>query len=156
MTYDSYKKALGNISKKYDHEIDALLDEINELDAMLEKKQIDKKEHFEETKRLSYILDGARGRCKRSIERLKLNYAKQDAPAKIGDIIWGVCKGTTKVMRVEEIRLASFEYPMLKYFGKQLTLYGLPCKCQLQSPRGGIYQKDITSVNGVPYIYKER
>jgi hypothetical protein len=45
---------------------------------------------------------------------------------------------------------------MLKYFGVQLTLKGVPSKIQKEYPNGGIYQKDITSVNGDVYTYKVR
>ena len=152
MDYKDFKKALKEIGAKYERERKALYDEISKIKWHVEHSKISDKEAFEKTQKLYGILDGLKGREKRSIERLKMNFAKQDAPAKIGDIIWS----GQKVLRVEDIRLASFDYPMLKYFGTQLTIKGMPCKNQKKHPEGGIYQKDISSVNGFPYHYKTR
>ena len=152
MRYKDYKKALKAIEKKYDGEMKKLEADIDEVRRLKERKMISEKEAWDREMKISAILDSVKNRGKRSIERMKMNFASQDSPAGIGDLIWA--KGT--LLKVEEIKLAAFEYPMLKFFGKQLTLYGLPKKVQLQHPRGGIYQKDITSVNGEAYTYKVR
>lgn len=152
MTYKEYRKALKAIEKKYDGEMKNLQADIDEVRRLRELKKISEQEAWDREMKLASILDSVKNRCKRSIERLKMNFARQDAPAGIGDLVWA--KGT--LLKVEEIKLAAFEYPMLKYFGLQLSLYGLPKKVQLKHPRGGIYQKDITSVNGEAYTYKVR
>lgn len=152
MTYKEYRKALKAIEKKYDGEMKKREADIDEVRRLKERKIISEKEALDREMKLAALLDSAKNRGKRSIDRLKMNFARQDAPAKIGDLIWA--KGT--LMKVEDIRLAAFEYPMLKYFGVQLTMYGLPKKVQLKHPCGGIYQKDITSVNGEAYTYKVR
>lgn len=157
MNYKEFKKNLSNLEKKYKQEKSALYDEIKMIALRLERKKISDEEAKRETDRLYDILDKANGREKRSVEKLKMNFARQDAPAKIGDIIWASTKQGTKLLKVTEIKLAAFEYPMLKYFGIQMkVLTGLPQTTQKQYPNGGIYQKDITSVNGEAYKYKVR
>ena len=156
MDYKEYKKALKEIEAKYERERRALYDEISKIKWQAEHSKISDKEAFEKTQKLYGILDGLKGREKRSIERLKMNFANQDAPAKVGDLIWANTKQGTKLLKVTEIHIAAFDYPMLKYFGVQLTLKGVPSKIQKEYPNGGIYQKDITSVNGEVYTYKVR
>ena len=152
MQYKDYKKALKAIEKKYDSEINKLQSDIDDVRLLRDKRQISDKEAWDREMKLAEILDQVKNKGKRSIERLKMNFVRQNAPAKIGDIIWT----TSKVMRVTDVRLAAFEYPMIKYFGLQLTTRGIPCKVQKEYPLGGIYQKDIISVNGEPYIYKQQ
>ena len=156
MDYKDFKKALKEIGAKYERERRALYDEIKKIEWMVEHSKISEKETFEKTQKLYGILDGLKGREKRSIERLKMNFANQDAPAKVGDLIWANTKQGTKLLKVTEIHIAAFDYPMLKYFGVQLTLKGVPSKIQKEYPNGGIYQKDVTSVNGEVYTYKVR
>jgi predicted DNA-binding protein YlxM (UPF0122 family) len=156
MVYKDFKKALKEIAAKYERERKALYDQISKIKWQAEHSKISDKEAFEKMQKLYGILDGLKGREKRSIERLKMNFANQDAPVKVGDLIWANTKQGTKLLKVTEIHIAAFDYPMLKYFGMQLTLKGVPSKIQKEYPNGGIYQKDITSVNGEVYTYKVR
>lgn len=157
MTYKEFKKNLADIEKEYDRKRGYVLDEIDKIERALKREEISEDEAFEQEQKQYSILEMLKGREKRSVERLKMNFARQDAPAKIGDIIWAFTKQGTKLLKVTDIRLASFEYPMLKYFGIQMkVLTGLPAKVQKQFPNGGIFQKDITSVNGEPYTFKVR
>ena len=156
MTYKEYLKALKHIDACQKNEFERLQDEMKKVQQLKEKRKISEKEAFERDHRLAEILDKAKNRYAFKTERLKMNFARQNIEVKTGDIIWAQIKGTTRVIRVEEIRLAAFEYPMLKLFGTQLTLYGQPCKHQLFHPKGGIYQKDITSINGEPYTYSAK
>ena len=156
MNYKEFKKALATICKKHESEQQKLYEQIEDVKRMFEQRKISEKEAWEREMKLASIIDSSKNREKLSTERLKMNFAKQDAPAEIGDIIWATVKGSTRVMKVTEIRLAAFDYPMIKYFGVQLTLHGVPAKVQKVAPFGGIYQKDIISVNGEVYIYKTR
>jgi hypothetical protein len=152
MTYKQYKKALAVCEELYDNER-SHINKLKEFNRMRWRNgKISEKEYNDEKERLDAILTNATGRNDRYRERVKMHFAMQDAPAKVGDIIW-----TSQLcMRVEQIKLAAFDFPMLKYFGVQLTLKGVPSKIQKEYPQGGIYQKNITSVNGEPYIYKAR
>ena len=156
MNYKEYQKALAAINKSAKKELDDLQGRMYEVQRMKDDKVISEKEAFERDQKLAEIFDSVKNRYARSAERLKMNFAKQDCDIKVGDIIWAVSKGAAKVLKIENIKLAAFDYPMLKLFGTQLTLYGQPYKKQLQHPKGGIYQKDITSINGEPYTYKTR
>ena len=95
MDYKDFKKALKEIGAKYERERRALYDEIKKIEWMVEHSKISDKEAFEKTQKLYGILDGLKGREKRSIERLKMNFANQDAPAKVGDLIWANTKQGT-------------------------------------------------------------
>jgi len=150
MTYKQYKKALAVCEELYNNER-SHINKLKEFNRMqLRYRKISEKEYNEEKERLDVILTNATGRYDRYRERVKMHFAMQDAPAKVGDIIW-----TAQLcMRVEQIKLAAFDFPMLKYFGTQLTLRGIPKAQQKKFPEGGIYQKSIKSVNGVPYEYK--
>jgi hypothetical protein len=152
MTYKDYLSAAKEIDQGRERNWHRIYAEICDIDERINSKIIDEKTGKAKICKLYETWDGIKNKYAHSKERLKMNFAKQDAPAKIGDIIWS----GQKVLRVEDIRLASFEYPMLKYFGTQLTIKGLPCKNQKKHPEGGIYQKDISSVNGFPYHYKTR
>jgi hypothetical protein len=156
MTYKEYKKNLKSIEQKYAVEIKTIYDELESIDHALKRKAISEAEAKDKQEKLHGYLDMLKGCEKRSLERLKINFARQDAPAQIGDLIWAMTKQGTKLLKVTDIKLAAFDYPMLKYFGVQLTLKGVPSKIQKEYPQGGIYQKNITSVNGEPYIYKAR
>ena len=154
MNYKEYQKALKAIDKKYNGKRKAVYDLIQKIEHQALK---DGRIYPDDKKRLDDLYKEAeflKDKQGRSIERLKMNFISENAKVKTGDIIWAVKKGTTKVMRVEYAKLSAFEYPMLKYFGTQLTLYGQPCKKQLEHPKGGIYEKDITSINGEPFEYK--
>ena len=156
MTYKEYQKALKAIEKKHEADMDKLHAEIYEVRNLAQQHKISKEEAWDKEMKLAASIDFLKNHGKRSIERLKMNFARQDAPAWIGDIIWAMVKGSTKVMKVTDVRVAAFDYPMLKFFGIQLTVKGIPAKVQKEPPLGGIYQKDITSVNGEPYTYKTK
>ena len=155
MTYKEYIKATIAIDKKYTAKRKAVAEEIKAMEAKaLKEGRISPNDEKQLTK-LYEEAEYLKNKHARSIERLKLNFAKQDSKVKVGDIIWAVQNGSCRVMRVESERLAAFDYPMLKYFGLQLTMRGMPAKVQKQYPQGGIYEKDITSINGEPFEYKE-
>ena len=155
MTYKEYIKATIAIDKKYTAKRKAVADEIQKMeDSAMKSGRITPADEKQLTK-LYEEAEFLKNKHNRSIYRLKLNFAKQDSKVKVGDIIWAVQNGSCRVMRVESERLAAFDYPMLKYFGLQLTMRGLPSKVQKQYPQGGIYVKDITSINGEPFEYKE-
>ena len=152
MTYKDYLKAAKEIDQCRERNWNRIYGEITDIQNKIDKRTIGEKAGKEQINKLYSTWDGIKNKYAHSKERLKMNFARQDAPAKIGDIIWS----GQKVLRVEDIRLASFDYPMLKYFGTQLTIKGTPCKNQKKHPEGGIYQKDISSVNGFVYHYKTR
>lgn len=154
MTYKQYQKALAEINKRHadmDAKNNALLAVIEKR---LERRELDEKQANEQRFKIYDIMNIQKTRFERWTLHLKMNFANQGTNIKVGDIIWAKVKGSTKVMRVTEIKMAAFDYPMMKLFGIQLTLYGIPCQKQSEHPKGGIYQKDITSINGEPYIYK--
>ena len=156
MTYKEYQKALAAIDKSAKTELNRLNEQMEEVRRLKEKKLISEREAWERDQRLAEIFDKAKNRHYLKVEHLKMDFARQDIDIKIGDIIWAKTNQGTKVLKVTEIKMAAFDYPMLKFFGIQLTIWGLPAKVQKPQPRGGIYQKDITSINGEPYIYKTR
>ena len=156
MKYKQYQKALAEINKRHAQEVarNDLL--IADIEKRLKRREIDEKQAQEERFKVYDIMNTQKKRFERWMVRLKTNFANQDTNIKVGDIIWADTKRGARVLRVTDIKLAAFDYPMLKLFGTQLTLYGQPYKKQLQQPKGGIYQKDITSINGEPYTYKTR
>lgn len=147
MNYKDYLKARALIARKYGKEREEIQSRIDKARKQLDKGTITKRDFDEKERIANRVLDEIAEREGRSIDRLKMHYAAQDAPAKVNDIIWA----GTKCMKVERIKLAAFDYPMLKYYGTLLTNQGLPRK---QNADGHIYQKDIKSVNGVAYVYK--
>ena len=156
MTYKEFRNALTEMEAKYRRNVERINESIKDWEERWERKEVDEKTATAEIDKLYDEFEYLKNRNARKVEQLKMNFAKQDAPAEIGDIIWATVKGSTKVMKVTEIRLAAFTYPMLKYFGVQLTMRGVPAKVQKVAPQGGIYQKDVHSVNGEPYEYKAR
>lgn len=156
MTYSEYKKALAQLLKSAKAELDNLREQMDEVQRQKEARMLTEKEAWERDQHLAEIYDKAKNRHARAAEHLKMEFARQDAPIEIGNIVWAKVKGSTKVLRVTEVRMAAFDYPMLKVFGIQLTMYGQPYQKQKEPPHGGIYQKDIISINGEPYTYKTR
>ena len=144
MTYQEFKQSLAAIDQKYTAKRKAVAEELQKMEVKaLKEGRIapnDEKHLTELYKEAEYL----KNKHARSIERLKQ-----------GDIIWAMVKGITKVMKVEYRKLSAFDYPMLKFFGIQLTVKGNPAKVQKTYPQGGIYEKDITSINGEPFEYKE-
>ena len=150
MTYKQYQKALAVCKGLFNDECSRIRTLCVFNERMWRNGKISEKEYNDEKERLNSIRSKASDRYFRYCDRVKMHFAMQDAPAKVGDIIW-----TAQLcMRVEQIKLAAFDFPMLKYFGTQLTLRGIPKAQQKKYPEGGIYQKSIKSVNGVPYEYK--
>ena len=156
MTYKEFQENQVAMELKYQRDQDRIFESIREWECRRDEHEVDEKTAKEAIDNLYAEFEYLKNRHARKAEQLKMTFAKQDAPAEIGDIIWATVKGSTKVMKVTEIKIAAFNYPMLKYFGVQLNMKGLPNKVQYEQPRGGIYQKDIHSVNGEPYTYKTR
>lgn len=156
MTYKEFNDNMVAMELKYQRDQDRVFASIHEWECKRDEKEVDEETAKTSIDNLYAEFEYFKNRHARKTEQLKMNFAKQDAPAEIGDIIWATTPKGTKVMKVTEIRLASFSYPMLKYFGVLLNMKGLPNKVQYEQPRGGIYQKDIHSVNGEPYEYKSR
>lgn len=154
MIYQEFKASLAAIDQKYTEKRKAVAEELHKMEAKaLKEGRIspnDEKHLTELYKEAEYL----KNKHARSIERLKMNFAAQNSTIQTGDIIWAQVKGITKVMKVQYRKLSAFDYPMLKFFGTQLTMRGLPAKVQKPYPQGGIYEKDITSINGEPYEYK--
>ena len=86
-----------------------------------------------------------------SIDRLKKEYAMQDSPAGIGDIIESERRVMVKghmhevrhLMKVERIEVAAFEKPTLAFYGTYLNQKLEPRAQQIFRP---ILQPDITKV----------
>jgi len=154
MTYQEFKKSLAAIDKKYNSRRKEVADKIQEMEAKALKEGRITPTDEKELTNLYNEAEFLKNKHDRSIERLKMNFATQNSTIQTGDIIWAQVKGITKVMKVQYRKLSAFDYPMLKFFGTQLTMRGLPAKVQKPYPQGGIYEKDITSINGEPYEYK--
>ena len=75
----------------------------------------------------------------KSIDRLKKEFAMQNSPADVGDVI----KTEKYIMRVERIEAAAFEYPTLQFYGKYLKQNGEPFARQITLP---ILQTDVIGV----------
>lgn len=75
----------------------------------------------------------------KSIDRLKKEFAMQNSPADVGDVI----KTEKYVMRVERIEASAFEYPTLQFYGTYLKQNGEPFAHQITRP---ILQMDITKI----------
>lgn len=155
MTYKEYIKATIAINKKYTAKRKAVADEIQKMeDIAMKSGRITPADEKQLTK-LYEEAEYLKNKHGRSVERLKMNFASQNTTIQQGDIIWAQVKGVTRVMKVQYRKLSAFDYPMLKFFGIQLTMRGLPAKVQKPYPQGGIYDKDITSINGEPYEHKD-
>ena len=138
MTYKEYIKATIAIEKKYTAKRKAVADEIKAMEAKaLKEGRISPNDEKQLTK-LYEEAEYLKKKHARSIERLKMNFTSQNTKVKMGDIIWAQVKGVTKVMKVQYRKLSAFDYPMLKFFGTQLTVKGNPAKVQKQYPQGGI------------------
>ena len=74
-----------------------------------------------------------------TIDRLKKDFALQESPADIGDVI----KTEKYMMRVERIEAAAFEYPTLQFYGKYIKKNGEPYARQFVNP---ILQMDVIEV----------
>lgn len=75
----------------------------------------------------------------KSIDRLKKEFAMQNSPADVGDVI----RTEKYTMRVERIEAAAFEYPTLQFYGTYLKRNGEPLACQIHRP---ILQNDVLGV----------
>jgi hypothetical protein len=75
----------------------------------------------------------------KSIDRLKKEFAMQNSPADVGDVI----KTEKYIMRVERVEAAAFEYPTLQFYGTYLKQNGEPYAHQITRP---ILQTDITKI----------
>ena len=94
-----------------------------------------------------------RSRSSIHIDRLKKEYAMQNSPADIGDVIEAQYevkkKGSSvreviRMMRVERIEVAAFDEPQLTYYGTYVKKDGTtPYAKQINVP---IYERDITRV----------
>lgn len=75
----------------------------------------------------------------KSIDRLKKEFAMQNSPDDVGDVI----KTEKYIMRVERIEAAAFEYPTLQFYGTYLKQNGEPFARQIFLP---ILQTDVIGV----------
>lgn len=128
-----------------------------EMEAMLQQKiDIEMQSRLPDRMavlRMKEQISGIRGRAVRAADKLKKEYAMQNAPADIGDVISteiniqrknGVMEHIFRMMRVERIEVAAFEEPSLVYYGTYLKSDGkTPVAKQMMVP---IHQKDITKV----------
>ena len=128
-----------------------------EMEAMLQQKiDIEMQSRLPDRTavlRMKEQIAGIHGRALRAADKLKKEYAMQNAPADIGDVISteikiqrknGVQGHIYRLMRVDRIEVAAFEEPSLVYYGTYLKSDGkTPVAKQMMVP---IHQKDITKV----------
>ena len=75
----------------------------------------------------------------RLIEKLKKDFAMQDTPADIGDVI----RTEKYMMKVDRIEVGASDYPQLQFYGIYLKRDGTPLSRQIGLP---IQQRDIIRV----------
>lgn len=86
-----------------------------------------------------------------SIDRLKKEYAMQESPADVGDVIeaetrffkGAKMKERHYIMKIERIDVAAFEKPTLAFYGTYLNQKMQPCAIQRRKP---ILQPDVIKV----------
>lgn len=145
MSYDELQAKIADNNRKMD-EIEAIINE--KIDIEMKSKHPD----CNAVLRMKDQISSLRNRSIRHTDRLKKEYAMQNSPADVGDVIEaerrvfkidGRVKEITHIMRVERIEVAAFEEPQLTFYGIYLKRDGTPLERQLTGP---IYQKDITRV----------
>ena len=145
MTYEELQASLAENDRKM-AEMEGILHE--KIDIEMKSKHPDRMAVFRMKEQISSI----RNRSIYQTDRLKKEYAMQNSPADVGDVIEAeikVGRGGSSVrevirfMRVERIEVAAFEEPQLTYYGTYLKRDGTPQARQIFVP---IHQKDITRV----------
>lgn len=146
MSYEELKAKIAESDRKMD-EMEAVIQD--KIDIEMQSKHPDRMAVLRMKEQISHI----RGRAVREQDRLKKEYAMQNSPADIGDVIEaqyevkkkGSCvREVIRMMRVERIEVAAFDEPQLTYYGtyvkKDCTT---PYAKQINVP---IYERDITRV----------
>ena len=146
MTYNQLQQQIAESDKKF-AEMEAMLQQ--KIDIEMSSRLPDRTAVL----RMKEQIAGIHGRALRAADKLKKEYAMQNAPADIGDVIGteikiqrknGVQGHIYRLMRVDRIEVAAFEVPSLVYYGTYLKADGkTPVAKQMMIP---IYQKDITKV----------
>ena len=146
MTLKELQKLLAASDKKF-AEMEAMLQQ--KIDIEMASRLPDRTSVL----RMKEQISGIHGRALRAADKLKKEYAMQNAPADIGDVISTEIKVHRKnsitghvyrLMRVERIEVAAFEVPSLVYYGTYLKMDGkTPVAKQMMIP---IHEKDITKV----------
>lgn len=146
MTYKQLQQQIAASDKKF-----------AEMESMLQIKiDIEMKSRLPDRTsvlRMKEQISGIHGRALRAADKLKKEYAMQNAPADIGDVIIteikvhrknGITGHVYRMMRVDRIEVAAFEVPSLVYYGTYLKMDGkTPVAKQMMIP---IHQEDITKV----------
>lgn len=144
MTYEELKAKLAENNQKL-VEMEAMLNDKIELQMKLYRPDHD------EVLKLKEQISKIRNRAIVTEDRLKKEFAMQNSPADVGDIIEserrvvrnGGMVEITRIMRVERIMVAAFEKPQLTFYGTYLKRDLTPLAKQSDVP---IYQDDITYV----------
>ena len=145
MTYEELKSKIAENNSKMD-EMEAIINE--KIDIEMKSKNPD----CNAVLRMKDQISSLRNRAIHHTDRLKKEYAMQNSPVDVGDVIeserrvfkaGGGIKEITHIMRVERIEVAAFEEPQLTFYGIYLKRDGTPLERQLTGP---IYQNDITRV----------
>lgn len=146
MTYNQLQQQIAESDKKF-AEMEAMLQQ--KIDIEMASRLPDRTSVL----RMKEQISGIHGRALRAADKLKKEYAMQNAPADIGDVISteiniqrknGTMGHIYRLMRVERIEVAAFEVPSLVYYGTYLKMDGkTPVAKQIMIP---IHQKDITKV----------
>ena len=147
MTYEELQERIAENNRKME-EMEAMLN--GKIDIEMKSKHPD----FNSILRMKDQLSSLRNRSIRQTDRLKKEYAMQNSPADVGDVIEAErrvfssrvgrkVREITHIMQVERIEVAAFEEPQLTFYGIYLKRDGTPLERQLSGP---IYEKDITRV----------
>ena len=145
MSYEELKEKIAESDRKM-AEMEAIIQE--KIDIEMQSKRPDKMAVLRMKEQISHI----RGRDVREQDRLKKEYAMQNSPADIGDVIEAEFevkkKGSSvreviRMMLVERIEVAAYDEPQLTYYGTYVKKDGTPYARQIYLP---IYERDITRV----------
>ena len=146
MTLKELQKQIAASDKKF-AEMEAMLQQ--KIDIEMASRLPDRTSVL----RMKEQISGIHGRALRAADKLKKEYAMQNAPADIGDVISteiniqrknGTMGHIYRMMRVDRIEVAAFEVPSLVYYGTYLKMDGkTPVAKPMMIP---IHQKDITKV----------
>lgn len=145
MNYEELKAKIAESDRKM-AEMEAIIKE--KIDIEMQSARPDRIAVLRMKEQISCL----HGRAVREQDRLKKEYAMQNSPAGIGDVIEAKFevkkKGKSvheviRMMRVERIDVAAFEEPQLTFYGTYLKRDGTPYARLIIAP---IYERDITRV----------
>lgn len=144
MSYDELRQGIQDINNLIDERYCAAVDNYHKYwKECIEQKRVIVKTRPERSQ--------FERQAQLSIDRLKKEYAMQESPADVGDVIeaetriveGGKVRERRYIMKIERIEVAAFDYPTLAYYGTYLNHKMQPRALQILRP---ILQPDVIKV----------